>query len=102
MWISEKSPILQGHYLAHLASKEQKGGRASCMPVLYVEISCDRICVGGFAAIGRRVLSEPLMQPLQLYHSLRKSEAHAGACRTMAAIRLTLVRLAAEQQSRLH
>lgn len=68
------------------------------MPVLYVEISCDRICVGGFAAIGRRVLSKPLMQPLQLYHSLRKGQKHMLALyRTMAAIRLTVVRLAAEQ-----
>ena len=70
----------------------------SCMPMLYVEISCGALCVGGFAAIGCKMLSEPLMQPLQVYRS--NCQKHMLALgRTMAAIRLTLGSLAAEQQA---
>ena len=42
------------------------------------------------------MLSEPLMQPLQLDHS-RGQKHMLALCRTMAAVRLTLVSLAAEQ-----
>lgn len=68
------------------------------MPVMYFEISGGVLCVGGLAAIGRRVLSEPLMQPLQLYRSNFQQEMLALG-RTMAAVRLTLGSLAAEQQA---
>lgn len=92
--------MLQGYYMAYLDDLEQEGDllQQSCMPVLYVEISCAVLCVGGFAAIGCKMLSEPLMQPLQLYRS--NCQKHMLALsRTMAAIRLTLGSLAAEQQA---
>jgi hypothetical protein len=92
--------MLQRYYVDHLRSQEQKSGvlQRSCMPVLYIEISGGVLCVGGLAAIGRRVLSEPLMQPLQLYRSNFQQEMLALG-RTMAAVRLTLGSLAAEQQA---
>ena len=92
--------VLQGYYMRYLRSLEKEGNlpQQSCMPVLYVEVTCGVLCVGGFAAIGCKMLSEPLMQPLQLYRSnIQKHMLALG--RTMAAIRRTLHSLAAEQQA---
>ena len=91
---------LQLHYLDYLASREQSSNllQRSCAPVLYVEISCGVLCVGGLAAVGRKVLTEPLMQPVQLYLSNFPQHMLALA-RTMAAIRQSLDNLAVEQQA---
>ena len=100
MLITDHDLWLQQHYLDYLASREQSGSllRRSCAPVLYVEISCGVLCVGGLAAVGCKVLSEPLMQPIQLYLSNFPQHMLALA-RTMAAIRQSLDNLALEQQA---
>ena len=66
------------------------------MPMLYMDISNGILSIGGLAAIKRAVLSEPLMRPNQLYLSNFPQQKLALA-RTMAAIRLTLGKLVAEQ-----
>ena len=67
------------------------------MPVLGMEIDNATLSVTGLAAIECTLLSEPLMHGLQLYRS--NDPQHMLALATaMAAIRLTLDSLAAEQK----
>ncbi|CAL5227230.1 g10154 [Coccomyxa viridis] len=86
-------------YLDHLATQERIDGllQRSCMPVLSVEIKGGILSVGGFAADEHTLLSEPLRQPVQLYLSNFPQHMLAVA-QALAAIRLTLDSLAAEQQ----
>ena len=94
---------MQRYYLDVLASQERAGDllQRSCMPMLSLEINCGILCVGGLVVIKRTVLSKPLMQPTQLYLS-DDPEHMLALARTMAAIRLMLDTLAAEQQDAAH
>ncbi|CAL5227260.1 g10190 [Coccomyxa viridis] len=87
------------HYQDFLASQDLTSGllQQSCMPVLGMEIDNATLSVTGLAAIECTLLSEPLMHGLQLYRS--NDPQHMLALATaMAAIRLTLDSLAAEQK----
>ena len=97
--VKDVCAILQHCYLDHLATQEQIDGllQRSCMPVLSVEIKGGILSVGGFAADEHTLLSEPLRQPVQLYLS-NFPQYMLAVAQALAAIRLTLDSLAAEQQ----